>query len=281
MPLRYTDKAEGGRMCEFCTQHGEGQKWYLTMENYSRDLLDQKGRRKYAAEFLNGFHQRVPEGVRKLDMIHRTPLMKLAQPILTHSQKRDHYGQVVPMEDVEEIFRMVQGAIRLPCVCRRVTTGNMNARYCYGLTLDQQLYSLLDDSFSLEMLTREEALESIRKLDKEGLVHSVWTFKTPFIGGLCNCDQDCMAYRITHARKDYPVIFRGEWVAAVSADSCNGCRLCMRQCQYGAIRYSSNNKKVTIDSTACYGCGVCRAVCNKAAITLSPRESVKDAANIW
>jgi len=251
------------------------------MENYSRDLLDQNDRRRYAAEFLNGFDQRVPRSMAKLDMIHKTPLMKLAKPILTHAQKQDHYGQVVPMEDVEKIFEMVQGVIRLPCVCRRVTTGNMNARYCYGLTLDKQLTDLIDDSFSLETLTNEEALDSIHKLDKEGLVHSVWTFKTPFIGGLCNCDQACMAYRITHARRDYPVRLRAEWVAAVSSDSCNGCRLCMRQCQYGAIRYSSTNKKVIIDPTACYGCGVCRAVCNKDAIVLSPRESVKEAAGIW
>jgi len=268
-------------MCEFCTQHGEGKKWYLTMENYSIELLEQAHRREYAVEFLNGFHTRVPKSVRKLDSIRRTPLMKLAKPILMYNQKQDHYGQVVPMEDVERIFEMVQGAVRLPCVCRRVTMGNMNARYCYGLTLDRHLMDSLDDSFSLETLTREEALESIRKLDKEGLVHSVWTFKTPFIGGLCNCDQDCMAYRITHARRDYPVMFRAEWVAEVSVDACNGCRSCMRQCQYGAIRYSSNNKKVIVDPTACFGCGVCRAVCKKDAIALSARETVRAAAGVW
>jgi ferredoxin len=251
------------------------------MENYSRELLDQNERRKYAAEFLNGFDKRTPANIKQLDMIRRTPLMKLAKPILTRNQKQDHYGQVVPIEDVEKIFELVQGAIRLPCVCRRVTTGNMNARYCYGLTLDKQLMDSLDDSFSLETLTNEEALDAIRKLDKEGLVHSVWTFKTPFIGGLCNCDQDCMAYRITHARKDYPVMFRAEWTATVSVDACNGCRLCMRQCQYGAIRYSSNNKKVVIDPTACYGCGVCRASCNKDAITLHAREMVKGSEGLW
>jgi ferredoxin len=268
-------------MCEFCTQHGEGEKWYLTMENYSRELLDQDDRRKYSAEFLNGFVKRVPPDIRQLDMIRKTPLMKLVKPILTQRQKQDHFGQIVPMEDVEKIFELVQGAVRLPCVCRRVTTGNMNARYCYGLTMDRQLMDSLDDSFSLEILSKEEALESIHKLDKEGLVHSVWTFKTPFIGGLCNCDQDCMAYRITHARKDYPVMFRAEWAAVVSRDACNGCRLCMRQCQYGAIRYSSNNKKVVIDPTACYGCGVCRASCKKDAIILSPREAVAGAAGVY
>ena len=102
-------------MCEFCTQHGEGEKWYLTMENYSKDLLDQNKRREYAAEFLNGFDKRVPKSIKQLDKIRRTPLMKLAKPVLTHHQKEDHYGQVVPMEDVEKIFGMVEGAVRLPC----------------------------------------------------------------------------------------------------------------------------------------------------------------------
>ena len=27
-------------MCEFCTKHGEGKKWYEIMENYSRELLN-------------------------------------------------------------------------------------------------------------------------------------------------------------------------------------------------------------------------------------------------
>ena len=268
-------------MCEFCTQHGEGKKWYLAMENYSIELLNQDRRRKYAADFLNGFHKRVPKSVQQLDKIRKTPFILLAKPVLTYVQKQDHYGQVVPLEDVEKIFERVQCAVRLPCVCRRVTTGNMNARYCYGLTMDKQLMDALDDSFSLELLSKEEALQSIQKLDKEGLVHSVWTFKTPFIGGLCNCDQDCMAYRVPHVRRDYPVMFRAEWVAEVTAEVCNGCRLCMRQCQYGAIRYSSNNKKVAIDPAACYGCGVCRAVCNREAIRLSPRASVLEAANVW
>jgi hypothetical protein len=77
------------------------------MENYSIELLDQNDRRKYAAEFLNGFHKRVPASIQQLDQLRRTPLMKLAKPVLTHAQKQDHYGQVVPMEDVERIFEMV------------------------------------------------------------------------------------------------------------------------------------------------------------------------------
>jgi len=178
----------------------------MAMENYSKDLINQNQRRKYAVEFINGFDKHVPKSIKQLDMIRRTPLMKLAKPVLTHMQKEDHYGRVVPMEDVEKIFDMVQGAVRLPCVCRRVTTGNMNARYCYGLTMDKEMMDALDDSFSLETLTKEEALDSIRKLDKEGLVHSVWTFKTSFIGGLCNC-QDVLGSARTLFLTPKPVTF--------------------------------------------------------------------------
>jgi ferredoxin len=268
-------------MCEFCAQHGEGKKWYLRMENYSSDLLDQDGRRDYMTEFLNGFERRVPPEIAQVERLARTPLAGPMRWFLTRAQKPNHFGQAVPIEDVERILGLVAGVIRLPCVCRKVTAGKPDARYCYGLTLDERLRDSLDDSLSLEILTPPQALDSLRKLDKEGLVHSVWTFKTPYIGGLCNCDHDCMAFRITHERGYFKNMFRAEYVAAVDLQACNGCRVCLRQCQFGAMRYSSADKKVTVDPRACYGCGVCRAACNHDAIALQPRALVPAAAAIW
>ncbi|HTX89998.1 MAG TPA: 4Fe-4S dicluster domain-containing protein [Anaerolineales bacterium] len=268
-------------MCEFCTQHGEGKKWYLRLENYSQDLLDQDKRREYIADFLNGFERRIPPAVETMETLSRTPLSGAMHWYLTRQQKKDHFGQVVLVEDVEKILGMAAGVIRLPCVCRKVTTGNQNARYCYGLSLDQRLRDAVNDSFNLEILSPDQALESIRKLDREGLVHSVWTFKTPFIGGLCNCDQDCMAYRVTHERRYFQNMFRGEQIAAIDLQTCNGCKVCIRQCQFGAMRYSAANKKVLVDARACYGCGVCRAACHKGAIAMLPRQADPVAASIW
>ena len=268
-------------MCEFCTRHGEGKVWYLAMENYSRELFEQDGRREYMVDFLNHFAGRNGDVFDKLDMVNRLPVRAAVHSVLERNSKASHYGQVVPLEDVERILQMVQGAVRLPCVCRKVTTGNTNARYCYGLNFDKQLHESLDDHFSLETLTADQAIEAIRKHDKEGLVHSVWTFKTPYIGGICNCDQDCLAYRITHARGDYPVMFRAEYVARVDEAGCNGCKVCLRQCQFGAMRYSAVNKKVLVDPRQCYGCGVCRSACHREAVTLVPRALEPLAAKIW
>ncbi|HMR66330.1 MAG TPA: 4Fe-4S binding protein [Anaerolineae bacterium] len=268
-------------MCEFCVKHGDGKKWYLAMENYSQELLHQENRIDYISHFVNTYQAQMPANLDLLEALDHSPFKSLARPFLTRVQKRNHFGQIVPMEDVEQILSQMEGVVRLACVCRQVTTGQKEARYCYALTTDPRLAAEIDDSFNLEVITPAEAIASIRELDKEGLVHSVWTFKTPYIGGLCNCDQDCVAYRVCHARHYFQVMFRGEYVAGIDPDRCNGCRNCMRQCQYGAIRYSATNKKVEIDPRQCYGCGVCRAACHKGAITLHARAEDPVAAGMW
>lgn len=137
------------------------------------------------------------------------------------------------------------------------------------------------DAAGLENVTKEEALDNFRQYEKEGLCHSVWTFVTPFIGGICNCDRsDCLAMKatVTHG---FPVMFRAEYLAEVDPDLCNGCRQCMRVCQFGAIGYSAATKKVFIDPLRCYGCGICRASCTKDAIDLHDRASLPAVANLW
>jgi len=137
------------------------------------------------------------------------------------------------------------------------------------------------DTAGLEAISKDEALTSLQQHEKEGCCHSVWTFMTPFIGGICNCDRsDCLAMRSTVTYR-VPVMFRAEYVAEVNPELCNGCRQCMRVCQFGAIGYSAANEKVFIDPRKCYGCGICRATCTKDAIMLHDRSAVPIAANMW
>lgn len=260
-------------MCEFCTQHGEGQKWYLTMRNYSRELWDQQGREEFADRFMAYFEEKFGKPVARLDALRDIPLVyRFVRRMAINKAKADHWGQVVPIEDVEQIVDMQDSIVRLPCVCRYLTTGR-EARYCFGVGIDPTgfLGKYPDYSHSLEVLEKEEAKKLIRSFDKQGMVHSIWTFKTPFIGGICNCDQDCLAYRIQIKTNLMQVMFRAEYVALVDWDLCNGCKKCVMHCQFGAIRYSNTTKRPTIEPMQCYGCGVCRAVCDQGAITMKPR----------
>jgi NAD-dependent dihydropyrimidine dehydrogenase PreA subunit len=261
-------------MCEFCTQHGEGQAWYLNRENYSQELLSQNGLRERVAEFFQNFESSVAQSLSMLDAIQALPFVPdVVGQVATARQKKSHFGQVVPIEDVDKVLGLVDSFVRLPCACRSLTTGRKEVRYCYGLGIDPTgiIGHFPDYGESLEWLTRDEAQAAIHKLDREGLVHSVWTFDTPFIAGLCNCDQDCMAYRMQVGTGMMQVFFPAEYIASVDWDRCTGCKLCRGQCPFGAIRYTATQDKCAVDPALCYGCGICRATCKRDAIRLEPR----------
>ena len=281
-------------MCEFCHKHGEGKKWYLQAKNYSEDLLSDLRRREFIADFFLHPEDTAKE-VAKLERLDRAPafVRSVLTPYMSNRQKKVHFGQVLPIEDVEGIFGFVSSIVRVACLCRQITVGT-EQRYCYAVSMApqggkfEQIIREIDagyltgpDTAGLETLSKDEALASLREHEKDGLCHTVWTFITPFIGGICNCDRsDCFAMRCTVTYR-MPVMFRAEYVAEVNPELCNGCRQCMRVCQFGAIGYSAANKKVVIDPRRCYGCGVCRASCTKDAIALQDRSAVPVAAAIW
>jgi Fe-S-cluster-containing hydrogenase component 2 len=281
-------------MCEFCLKHGEGEKWYLQAKNYSDDLLSDIHRRKYIEEFVS-HPEALARSVHYLDLLSKLPMFirGVVSRIVTWKMKKTHFGQVVPIEDIKQIFNFTNSIVRVACICRNITLGK-EKRYCYGLSMSPdggwltEMSRALDMSFltgpdvsGFETLTKDEALSAFYEHEREGLCHTVWTFHTPFIGGICNCDRsDCLAMRttVTHA---IPVMFRAEFVAGIDPEECSGCRECMRICQFGAITYSASNKKAIIDQRWCYGCGVCRSACKNNAIRLEVRTKVAAAAALW
>ena len=190
-------------MCEFCTKHGEGKKWYLQMRNYATELLHEQlsakqahcagapTRLEWASRFWQGF---VMPAITGVSAPTEATAFAAQSP---EDAKVEHYGQVLPMEDVERVLDMVDSITRMPCGCRFFSTGLTDKRYCFGLGIDQWgvLGRFPEAASSLEVLDREEARQIIRGYDEEGLFHSIWTGVTPYVIGICNCDRDCGAYR--------------------------------------------------------------------------------------
>ncbi|MDH4196833.1 MAG: 4Fe-4S dicluster domain-containing protein [Candidatus Aminicenantes bacterium] len=281
-------------MCEFCHRHGEGKTWYLQAKHYGEDLLADLKRRDYMERFFVR-PERHRRGVDSLQRLDRLPAVvrRLVTRTIASRMKRRHYGQVVPLEDVERVFDFVTSIVRLACLCRHVTVGP-EKRYCYAVALVPKggeririlreidaKYILGPETAGLETLDKEAALALFREHENEGLCHTAWTFETPFIGGFCNCDRsDCLAMQSTFWHQ-VPLILRAEYVAEVSPALCGGCRECLRLCQFGALRFSAAVKKVAVDPRLCYGCGVCRAGCSRKAIRLVGRATVPAAAGLW
>ncbi len=271
-------------MCEFCVSHGEGKKWYENARNYTLELFESVNSEENLREYLKGFYRKLRVETmrgRKLRKRHPRIYDWLIYPRSSRHLKETHFGQVVPVEDVESILRNFTQVVRLPCVCRRVTIG-VAKRVCYGIGLDfTGIYGEIPEFREFERVPVEEASEHVRSLDREGMLHSVWTFMTPYIGALCNCDRDCMAYRVEKTQHLAKVMWKGEYVAESDPMACTGCRKCMKVCYFGALKYDNVNEKVLVNPGACYGCGICRAACDEGAMTLKDREAVPAAAGLW
>lgn len=281
-------------MCRFCHAHGDGKRWYLQAANYAEDLLNDLERRRYINEFIHWLGQlQLSSLENELKPAVGAPswLRQLIFSFYERRYRRDHFGQVVPIEEVDQVLRLANSIVRIPCLCRKATTGKTDALYCFGLGLDPEKLLDVKQSFLetfrpgpdvkfFERLTHEEALQIHRSLEKKGLIHTIWTFKTPFIGGLCNCDRaDCLA--MVSYRYDLKLFFRSEFVAVVEPEHCIGCRACLGSCQFGAIGFSVAEQRAFIDPVRCYGCGICRVPCESEAIHLMPRSDHPIAARLW
>jgi len=284
-------------MCEYCTAHGEGKKWYLQMKNYSDELLHQKlsSGQKEIAEASSRIETRlrffenqvipaitgVPEPQEQSQDASGSKT-QLSEKEMAKRRKVS-FGQVLPIEDIEQVIDIADSITRFACGCRFISTGKTDKRYCFGLGVDKQgiLGKFPDAASSLEVLSKKEAKKSFREYDKEGLIHTIWTDIAPYVDTLCNCDRDCLQYKRYIENEGVPRFFRAEYICQTDWEFCRGCKSCMSQCQFGAKFYSSTLSKVYIDPARCFGCGVCRAACPNDAIALVPRDEVPEAANIW
>lgn len=282
------------KMCEFCHQHGEGKKWYLNANNYAEDLMSDLRRRRFVTRFFeNPGH--LAKGNRSLAALDVMPdfLWKGVRRKITAKQQVNHFGQVVPIEDIERILTLTTSIVRLACICRHVSVGK-EQRYCFGVSMEPdgggmaKLLGEIDASYlvgphtaGLETMSKTDALARMRESEAEGNCHTVWTFVTPFLAGICNCSlPSCYAMKATVAHKT-PVFFKGEYVARVDADKCNGCGQCVKLCSFEAFKSRKKKEKAEVDALRCYGCGICRSACVKDAITLVDRAAVPAAASLW
>jgi ferredoxin len=279
-------------MCQFCIKHGDGEKWYLQASNYAFDLTSDLERRGFLVDFLRDFDQQMNGAVSSLSKARKLPgpIRRALFGALSRKWQAKHFGQPVPIEDCERIFDLTTSIVRIPCVCRSFAGTDDNA-YCLAVTTqppDDLLkeafegYETGPDTAAFESLTSAEAMELLRACEEQGMMHSVWTFLTPFIAGLCNCKlaDGCMGMRAT-LQEGLKVMWKGEYVAVVDPDVCAGCQECVALCPFSAIEFDAGDGRANVRLDRCYGCGTCRSACSADAISLTPRAQVPVVANDW
>lgn len=278
-------------MCEFCVKHGEGKKWYLNVKNYSNDLLSDVGRRKFTKDFFYWVDRSYR---RYFNLVKALPLgMPIIGPVLRAIIKGifiyEHWGQVIPIEDAEKILSITNSIVRVPCICRKTTTGK-EVRVCFLISLHPKaagVDDIVDQSFfggpdvaRFEKISKGEALNFMKGQEGKGRYHSIWTLKAPFIGTICNCDDTgCIPTKMQGIKA--PMFFKSEYVVCFDEGECTGCGVCIKICPFGALKYDRTSKKTTVDYERCYGCGICRSVCGQNVLKLIDRRKNVATVGLW
>jgi len=128
------------------------------------------------------------------------------------------------------------------------------------------------------LVTKEEALDHIKKCKEAGLVHMIgrnrldkqWLGVNPGykLLTICNCDPCCCLWRIAPvvAPKIGFKVHKMPGVSLMVTDKCIGCGTCLKGvCFVDAIQIIDNRAKI---SEECRGCGRCVDICPQNAIEL-------------
>ena len=176
------------------------------------------------------------------------------------------------------------------CICRKKKS--LNGKSC-KITDRKETCLAVGNMASMAMnadigreITRDEAFSILEQNQKDGLVlQPSNTEKAEFICSCCGC---CCGMLSVHKMLPTPVDFwASNFHAIVNTEECNGCGVCEKRCQVGAVKISQKFGYAVVDLNRCLGCGICIPTCSTGAITLQkkptetrPPETKEDLYNI-
>lgn len=177
------------------------------------------------------------------------------------------FPELIPEEDLREIYKRVGSIVLIPCPCRR----EMYDRKCG--TPDEMCISLgRSAEYNLKRgvgrkLTVEEALEFEESCAKNNSFTIVPNSpKTDMV--ICHCHACCCVTVLAFNSVGAPLVdfcAKSRFEAEVNAPKCIACQKCMAACQFEAIEMKKHPDmtqwKAHIISEKCMGCGVCVANC--------------------
>jgi len=183
--------------------------------------------------------------------------------------------ELLPEEDIREIYRRADTIVLVPCCCRV----EMYDREC---SCPDEVCIALNRSAEYNLrrgvgkkLTAEEAIaleDTVRKRDP---IITIMPNTAVVDQLICHCHTCCCLTFIGF--KQFATVQEGfaksRYEAVVDPEKCTGCQKCIEVCQFDVLemkQYASMTKwKPEVDPEKCMGCGSCVVACpKKGAVTL-------------
>lgn len=179
--------------------------------------------------------------------------------------------EVLPYEVLSEMLKKNTTFVVAECACR-LSAGedacDKPTDVC--LVFDKTAEFLAERKLARE-ITREEAMDIIKRSEEAGLVHMTNNSQDK-LNLICNCCPCCCTILtgMTKIKSPHPFAI-GRWFAKVDEASCSGCGICRSErCPVEAI---SIDDAATVDTSICIGCGLCVSECPEDAIKMVQREA--------
>lgn len=179
---------------------------------------------------------------------------------------------VYPFHMMEAVIEQAEILAVAHCPCRMVY--RLGGRGCdhpteVCLKFNELARYVIDKEFGREV-TKEEALEIIRKAEEAGLVHFVDNASGE-VQHNCNCC-GCACWNVGNIRRrkiPRDVLMATYFLRQTDEEKCTGCGECVEICPVSALRLEGDLPEV--DRAWCIGCGVCATVCPAGAVSLEFR----------
>ncbi len=174
---------------------------------------------------------------------------------------------ILSYETAETLLEKQESFVVTPCICRKEQ--NLLGKGC-----DRPLEACISfgaaDSYYLETgagrrASREEVLEILNLADKSGLVLQASNGKD--ISWICCCCGCCCGVLRNLKQTPRPAdLVAAPFTARLDPDLCNGCGVCEKRCQMGALEIV--HEQAHLADSRCIGCGLCVSTCATGALAL-------------
>jgi ferredoxin len=179
--------------------------------------------------------------------------------------------EIHPCESAGEIVRGAQAWGVIDCICRvqKALVGEACGHPLDVCMILSRTPGAFNDSPGVRALSLPEALATLERASRAGLVHSVSNVReeVTYICNCCTCA--CGILRGVAELGLANVVARSAFVNRVDETCCVGCETCLGACQFSALSLEAGVSRV--DEVRCVGCGVCVPVCPEGALALVRR----------
>ncbi|MHC1590499.1 MAG: 4Fe-4S dicluster domain-containing protein [Candidatus Helarchaeales archaeon] len=177
---------------------------------------------------------------------------------------------VLTFEQVKTAIENANGIGVIPCACR---TEGKYSKIHPPCDNPIDVCMVLDDidyfehaGLLIKRITKEEALEILKKCEKKGLVHC--TSNAQEMNFICNCCScHCGILRGYTEMHNPRAFMKSNYIATFNENECKECYRCVEICPTKAIHHymaRKNEKKEErweVNPERCIGCGVCASNC--------------------